>query len=147
MSDSYSLANEWNVAIHTTAKNVKLVDAKAYKGNGAWYMELVYEYEDESGVHRRYYPKVEFPFFCGKLPPEEFTSDHFGGDELTIGLFGDEVAAFRGDFLNPMDGQMMHDVCVIDNLVKPAAYEMTIEEIEKELGYKIKIICKENSND
>lgn len=142
MSDSYSLTNEWNVTKHATAKNVKLVNAKAYNGNGAWYMELVYEYEDESGVHRRYYPKVEFPFFCGKLPAEEFTSDHFGGDELAIGLFGEEVAAFRGDFLNPMDGQMMHDVCVIDNLVKPAAHEMTIEEIEKELGYKVKIITK-----
>ena len=132
----------FTVKNHFKAENVKLVNAKAYNGNGAWYMELVYEYEDESGVHRRYYPKVEFPFFCGKLPAEEFTSDHFGGDELTIGLFGEEVAAFRGDFLNPMDGQMMHDVCVIDNLVKPAAHEMTIEEIEKELGYKVKIITK-----
>lgn len=45
-------------------------------------MELQYEYENESGVHRRYYPKVEFPFFCGKLPPEEFGSDRFGRDEL-----------------------------------------------------------------
>lgn len=25
-------------------------------------MELQYEYEDEFGVHRRYYPKVEFPY-------------------------------------------------------------------------------------
>ena len=138
MSDSY----------YTTAKNVKLVDAKAYKGkNGAWYMGLMYEYEDGSGVRRRYYPKVEFPFFCGKLPPEEFTSDYFGGGKLTIGLYSNEVAAFRGDFLNPMDGQKVHDACVIDNLIKPAVREMTIEEIEKELGYKIKIICKENSND
>lgn len=48
------------------AKNAKLVDATAYRDeNETWYMELQYEYEDESGVHRRYYPKVEFPFFCG----------------------------------------------------------------------------------
>lgn len=38
----------------------------------------------------------------------------------------------------------MEDVCVIDNLVKLAApaHEMTIEEIEKELGYKVKIVNK-----
>lgn len=54
------------------AENAKLVDATAYQDeNGTWYIELLYEYEDEFGVHRRYYPKVEFPFFCGKLPPEE----------------------------------------------------------------------------
>ena len=47
-----------------------------------------------------------------------------------------------------MTGQIMEDVCVIDNLVKPAtpAHEMTIEEIEKELGYKVKIVNKENNN-
>ena len=132
------------------AENVKLVDAKAYQDeNGTWYMGLRYRYEDESGIHERYYPKVEFPFFCGKLPPEEFSSDRFGRDELTISLFTNEVAVFIGNFLNPVTGRMMHDVCIIDNLVKPAApaHEMTIEEIEKELGYKIKIINKENSNE
>lgn len=130
------------------AENVKLVYAKAYQDkNDTWYMELQYEYEDESGVHRRYYPKVEFPFFCGKLPTEEFSSDRFGRDELTISLFTNEVAVFRGNFWNHHSGQLMRDVCVVDNLVKPAVHEMTIEEIEKELGYKIKIINKENSNE
>ena len=132
------------------AENVKLVDATAYQDeNGTWYMGLRYRYEDESGIHERYYPKVEFPFFCGKLPPEELSSDRFGRDELTISLFTNEVAVFRGNFLNPVTGRMMHDVFIIDNLVKPAApaHEMTIEEIEKELGYKIKIINKENSNE
>lgn len=132
------------------AENVKLVDATAYQDeNGTWYMELQYEYEyeDESGVHRRYYPKVEFPFFCGKLPPEEFSSDRFSRDELTISLFTNEVAVFRGNFSNPMTGQIMSDVRVIDNLIKPAFHEMTIEEIEKELGYKVKIVNKENSNE
>ena len=128
--------------------NEKLVDATAYQdNNGTWYMELKYEYEDESGIHERYYPKVEFPFFCGKLPTEEFSSDRFGRDELTISLFTNEVAVFRGNFWNRHSGQLMHDVCVIDNMVKPAVHEMTIEEIEKELGYKIKIVNKENSDE
>lgn len=124
------------------AKNIKLVDALAYTDeNSTWYMGLRYRYENESGIHERYYPKVEFPFFCRKLP--------LGRNELTISLFTNEVAVFRGTFLNPVTGRMMHDVCIIDNLVKPAApaHEMTIEEIEKELGYKIKIINKENSNE
>lgn len=126
------------------------IDATAYQvETGTWYMELQYEYEDEFGVHRRYYPKVEFPFFCGKLPPEEFSSDRFGRDELTISLIANEIAVHRGSFCNPMTGQLMKDVCIIDNLVKPAvhAHEMTIEEIERELGYKVKIVNKENNNE
>lgn len=137
--------NNFKVKDHFRAENVELVNATAYKDkNGTWYMELLYEYEDVSGVHKRYYPKVEFPFFCGKLPPEEFSYDCFGRDELTISLLANEVAVFRGNFWNPHSGQRMHDVCVIDNLVKPAvrAHEMTIEEIERELGYKVKIVNK-----
>lgn len=58
----------FTVKNHFKAENAKLVDATTYKDeNGTWYVELLYEYEDESGVHRRYYPKVEFPFFYGKL--------------------------------------------------------------------------------
>lgn len=127
-------------------KNTKLLDAVAYTDdNDTWYMELKYQYEDASGVHVRYYPKVEFPFFCGTLPPEEFSSDRFGHDKLTIGLFTNEVAVFRGNFWNPVIGQTMNDVCVIDNLVESAApaHEMTIEEIEKELGIRVKIVNKE----
>ena len=127
----------FTVKNHFKAENAKLVDATAYQDeNGTWYMELQY-------------PKVEFPFFCGKLPPEEFGSDRFGRCELTIGLITNEVAVFRGNFCNPMSGQIMHDVCIIDNLIKPAvhAHEMTVEEIEKKLGYKIKIVNKENSNE
>lgn len=139
----------FTVKNHFKAENAKLVDATVYQvENGTWYMELQYEYEDESGIHRRYYPKVEFPFFYGKLPPEEFSSDRFGRDELTISLITNEVAVYRRNFCNPMTGQLMKDVCIIDNLVKPVdpAHEMTVEEIEKKLGYKIKIVTKENSN-
>jgi hypothetical protein len=130
------------------AENVKLLDAVTCQDeDGTWYIELKYEYEDESGIHVRYYPKIEFPFFCGKLPPEEFSSDRFGHGELTISLIANEVAVHRGNFWNPMSGKMMNDVCVVDNLVKPAVHNMTIEEIEKELGYKINIINKENNNE
>lgn len=116
-------------------KYEKLLEAVTYQDeNGTWYMGLKYEYEDKSGIHERYYPKVEFPFFCGKLPSEEFSSDRFGRDELTISLFTNKAAVFRGNFWNHHSGQLMRDVCVIDNLIKPAVHEMTIEEIEKELG-------------
>lgn len=129
-------------------KNEKLLDAVTYQDeNGTWYIGLKYGYEDKSGIHERYYPKVEFPFFCGKLPSEDFRSDRFGRDERTISLFTNKVTVFRGNFWNHHSGQLMRDVCVVDDLVKPAVHEMTIEEIEKELGYKVKIINKENGNE
>lgn len=44
-------------------KNVKLVDATAYQvENGTWYMELQYEYEDESGVIGDIIQRLNFLF-------------------------------------------------------------------------------------
>lgn len=77
-----------------TVKNEKLVAATAYTDDyGAWFMELRYKYEDEKGLHERYYPKLEFPFSCGKLPTEVFSADRSGRSELTISLPYSEVAA------------------------------------------------------
>jgi hypothetical protein len=40
----------FTVKNHFKAENAKLVDATVYQvENGTWYMELQYEYEDESG--------------------------------------------------------------------------------------------------
>lgn len=42
----------FTVKNHFKAENAKLVDATTYKDeNGTWYVDLLYEYEDESGVH------------------------------------------------------------------------------------------------
>ena len=35
---------------------------------GKWWFRLFYEYEDEKGLHRVAYPKVEVPFFQTIVP-------------------------------------------------------------------------------
>ena len=128
----------------STIKNENLVAARAYTDDyGAWFMELSYKYEDEKGLHERYYPKVEFPFSCGALPEDVVSVDRYGRSKNMIILRNSEVTTFKGTFHNPANGQIIKDVYVIDNLIKPAVREMTVEEIEKELGYKVKVIGKE----
>ena len=39
----------------------------------------------------------------------------------------------------PVDG-VNRAVSYIDKIIKPAVHEMTLEEIEKELGYSVKIV-------
>lgn len=111
--------------------NQSLKSAKVYYENGAPYMALVYTYDDKDGGHEVTFPKVEFPFPTQDLPSINYY------DGVTIGTLPDTEIFHK-------DG-----VCYTDKLVKPIIREMTIEEIEKSLGYLVKIVSerKENKND
>ena len=40
-----------------------------------------------------------------------------------------------------------NNVVFLDVITKKKVHEMTLEEIEKKLGYSVKIVTKENKND
>lgn len=46
-----------------------LIDAHVLRGRfNNWFMRLVYSYEDEKGVHKVIFPKVDFPFPTFSIP-------------------------------------------------------------------------------
>lgn len=63
-------------------KNQKLDTAFAYQDkSGNWYMKLTYAYEDEKGLHKVIFPKVEFPFVTRGIPflyDEDYDEDYPG---------------------------------------------------------------------
>ena len=132
-----------------------LIDARVLKvGFNNWFMRLVYSYEDEKGVHKVIFPKVEFPFpaFSIPVPNNEALSDlHYSGTGVKISynpcMFisplpittlqkdTDRLAKSRGiDTPN----------YTFDIVTEPAIHEMTLDEIEEKLGYKVKIVNKES---
>ena len=132
-----------------------LIDACVLKvGFNNWFMRLVYSYEDEKGVHKVIFPKVEFPFPTLSIPVpsnEPLSDRHYCGTGVKISynpcMFisplpitklqkdTDRLAKARGiDTPN----------YAFDIVTEPAVHEMTLDEIEKKLGYKVKIVNKEN---
>lgn len=132
-----------------------LIDAHVLRGGfNNWFMRLVYSYEDEKGVHNVIFPKVEFPFptLSIPVPSNEALSDrHYFGTGVKISynpcMFisplpitklrkeTDRLAKARGiDTPN----------YAFDIVTEPAVHEMTLDEIEEKLGYKVKIVNKEN---
>ena len=131
-----------------------LTDARVIRvGSDNWFMRLVYSYEDEKGVHKVIFPKVEFPFpsFSIPVPNNEALSDlHYSGTGVKISYTPcmfisplpitklqkdtDRLAKSRGiDTPN----------YAFDIVTEPAVHEMTLDEIEEKLGYKVKIVNKE----
>ena len=122
--------------------NAELSSIVPFKEDGFWYLKLVYKYEDENGnKHTVIIPKAVIPFNQTGLP------------YITRSL--SELP-----YINCSDSMPLHDSicdlaiergvkepgCCFDIITEYASREMTLDEIEKELGYKVKIVNKEPNN-
>ena len=124
-------------------KNERLISIRPYQtSTGDWHLELTYAYEDKKGEHRVIFPDVQCPFptqaipfpdtaprscgFCGFSIP--------GLEYIPLNIGSCQLAQERG---------ITEPAYAFDIITNYFTRNMTIEEIEKELGYKVKIVSKE----
>lgn len=128
-----------------TINNVELSDIIPFKEDKYWYLRLIYKYEDEKGKHTVVIPKVATPFAQGSLPIIKSTPSYNNclfeclhidcSDSMTLYDSVCDLAIERG---------VKEPSCYFDIITEYVTKEMTLEEIEKELGYKVKIVNREN---
>ena len=130
-------SNEINeIILDNLRKKCFLKDAQIYIQDGSRYLKLVYEYEDGYGIHELTIPQVEFPFgnrlnltyICENNPALQRLSIHLctEGDVASVYLHNSKS----------YDGLVYYT----DKIIKRKPKKMTLEEIERELGYKVEII-------
>ena len=124
-------------------KNERLIGIRPYRTSTSdWHLELTYAYEDKKGEHRVIFPDVQCPFptqvipfpdipprscgFCGFSIP--------GLEQIPVNIGSCQLAQERGN---------TKPAYAFDIITNYFTRDMTIEEIEEELGYKVKIISKE----
>lgn len=124
-----------NTSFHATL--AKVVPYKTERGE--WRMELTCTYKAKDGMHEVTIPACEFPVNPNNLYiHQEFDNTAYGALRPTYYLEGtSELRLFPAT--NP---DRTHYV-LTDKLVEPRVEEMTIAQIEKELGYKVKIVNEE----
>lgn len=126
-------------------KNERLIDCIPYKApDNNWYMRLIYGYEDEKGKHEVVFPKVKLPVStdCVPIPASSdygscFGLFHSGGCHIA-GL--DEIPLYEDTWHGAAIRGVKDAACAFDIVTDPAVQELTVEEIEKRLGYKVKIV-------
>ena len=128
--------------------NTELSNIIPFTEDGDWYLKLIYKYEDKKGKHTVVIPKAAIPFVQGRLP-------HVNMQTYCNSLYMPDYPYIECD-----DRMILHESVnslASDRGVKEPAYyfdiiteyatrEMTLDDIEKELGYKVKIINKEKSD-
>lgn len=110
-----------NTPIAKTYENAELASIIPFTEDKRWYLKLIYKYEDKKGKHTVVIPKAAIPFESMELY------------DSVCGL-----ASERG---------IKEPSYCFDIITEYAPREMTLDDIEKELGYKIKVINKENNDD
>ena len=113
-----------------------LKDAQIYMQDGIRYLKLVYQYEDKDGIHELTIPQVEFPF-GNRLNLKHIYETNPALRRVSIRLCTDrDIANVYLHDTKSDDGMVYY----LDKIIKYKPKKMTIEEIEKKLGYKIEIV-------
>lgn len=119
-------------------KAAELLNIIPFKEDKTWYLSLHYKYEDEKGKHLVVIPKTALPFPQGHLP--SITNELFYFDTRAYINCNDSMLLYEANsFLARLYG-VKDPACYFDIITEPSSREMTLDEIEKELGYKVKII-------
>ncbi len=114
----------------------KVVPYKTERGE--WRMELTCTYKAKDGKHEVTIPACEFPVNPNNLYIHQEFHDTDMVPPATYYLEG-----MRELRLFPATNPDRTHYVLTDKLVEPRVEEMTITQIEKELGYKVKIVNEE----
>lgn len=129
--------------------NAKLYSITPFKEKDAWYLRLIYKYEDKVGKHTVVIPKAAIPFVQTCVP--------YLNSQIP---FSRSQCAFEHPYIRCNDSMTLYEdvsglasergvktpACYFDIITEYASREMTLDEIEKELGYKVKIVNKEKND-
>lgn len=121
----------------TTYKNtMHLKRIITYVEDDKVYLKLSYTYEGDDGIHEVTFPKIDLGFYTEQIPNVEKCSPW--GSAPRIGNYYGDSFTLRSAKIPESETP----VYFFDKLIRPAVKEMTLEEIEKKLGYPIKIVNK-----
>lgn len=128
-------------------KNERLIDIRPYQtSTGDWHFELTYAYEDKKDEHRVIFPDVQCPSPTQAIPFPDTTPHAVG---IYLRSCGFSIPGLEQIPLNMGSCQLAQErgntepAYAFDIITNYFTRDMTIEEIEKELGYKVKIVSKE----
>ena len=125
------------------AYNVELKECELYEDVGRRFLKLVYEYETDRGIYQLIIPQVGLNIPTGHLPIIQrsdfmvspwYTYVKFNGIQLPIEPTSGETIGKDGK------PYKYENATHLIKVIEEKQCEMTIEEIEKNLGYKVKIV-------
>lgn len=131
--------------------DVELSNIIPFREDGCWYLKLIYKYDDENGnKHIFIIPKASVPFVQGRIPLINWDYNWLCNKTLNTSPYINceaRIPLHNGVYTPESEpGEAKLAGVYFDIVTDYAIKEMSLTEIEKELGYKVKIVNKENKN-
>lgn len=127
--------------------NAELTSIIPFKEKDRWYLKLIYTYEDKKGKHMVVIPKAAVPFAQGCVPYVHSRIPYFPNSQFALEhpymACNDSMPLYEAVSGLASERGVETPACYFNIITEYATREMTLDEIEKELGYKVKIINKE----
>lgn len=129
----------------------ELKDILLFEEDGQYYLKLKYIIEDEHSVKELEIPRVVLPFTDGfPIVKRDFDYKEYDvyydkvGRLVELPCMNLCTLSTCGTKLNLSKGntRLSKDVFFTERIIKEKHKEMTLAEIEKKLGYKIKIVAE-----
>lgn len=123
----------------------ELKGVELYKDNGEYFLKIVYEEEDEKGIYETIFPKVALDIPTSHYNINLDSQDTFG-DNLRLGYWNIYTFITRRGAGLELGTSKFGGGIKLTNTIKEKTQELTLEEIEKKLGYKIKLVSKKKGD-
>lgn len=119
----------------TNTKKIELTDLTLNKDDIGYYLTAKFKVEDEHSIREAKFPKIRLNINESRLSVKTETSDY----DLR-----DYAWADIGFGMLPLDYEIVDGlkVAYTEKILEEKYTEMTLDEIEKKLGHKIKIVNK-----
>ena len=108
-----------------------------------YYLKAKYETEDEHRVTEHIIPHIVLPVTDSFEAVADTLSAWVKGN-FTCNIGFGELQLREAYVYIPSDSNPVSKACYVSRVIEEKTKEMTIEEIEKKLGYKIKIVGDKN---
>lgn len=119
-----------------------LKKANIFREGDEWFMRLEYEYEDNRGKHLAILPKVDFPCSLTYKPDINFYDyiTTLSLKELAVIQVSENLNLHKNNITDPLTNKTIN-AFYTDIIVEPKIHDLTLDEIEKKLGYKVRIVA------
>ena len=122
----------------------EITNIRAYKEYGTWYLDITATKEDDKEIVELHIPKASF-VSDSRLDFGREVSPFYGEDTrpyVDIGTGSSlRLHLYRGASMY-LDDSLDKIIYYEQKVIETKTHEMTLKEIEKKLGYKVKIVSE-----
>ncbi len=124
----------------------ELKEVKLYEEKGEYFLKIVYEEEDEKGIYKTTFPKVALDIPKTHYSMYTDTDEVYCDNRPYWSLPTYSFVNNRSQLLRLCCNNAFGYGIKLTETIKEKTQELTLEEIEEKLGYKVKIVSKKKGD-